>query len=269
MKQPNITGSLVMAAGRGSRMKGYAGNKTLLPLLPGPSPFEGQRPMLIHILEGLPPGPKGLVVHHRKEDVIAATAHLGVRFYEQPVLNGTGGALLAARAFVEKDSFSNLLITMGDVPFIRQETYHRLLESLEEHPLVVLGFLPRDKKQYGVLETRDQDLLKIIEWKYWHHFPEEEQRKYTLCNSGIYAARRRDLLRVLPALEARPHRVIKERDGKKVEFEEYFITDLVEHIRAGGGRVGYVIAGDEQEVMGLDDQPALAMAQALYAEKRV
>ncbi len=40
---PHDVASIVMAAGRGSRMQGYAGNKTLLPLVAGQTPFTGRR----------------------------------------------------------------------------------------------------------------------------------------------------------------------------------------------------------------------------------
>ena len=58
-----------MAAGRGSRMREYEGNKTLLPLVPGNSTYEGTQPILVHILKSLPPGPKAIIVNHKKEDV--------------------------------------------------------------------------------------------------------------------------------------------------------------------------------------------------------
>ena len=67
-----------MAAGRGSRMKGYDGNKTLLPLNPQSSMFDGSRPILMHLMESLPPGPKALIVNHCQKEVRAATAATSV-----------------------------------------------------------------------------------------------------------------------------------------------------------------------------------------------
>lgn len=253
-----------MAAGKGSRMKDYAGNKTLLPLVPGPSPYEGEHPILLHILVNLPPGPKALVINHRKEDVIRATSGLGVEYFEQPLLNGTGGALLAAKTFVQAGRFSRMIITMGDVPFVRETTYLKLVEALEETPFVVLGFCPEERKQYGVLETQDREVKRIIEWKYWREFPPDMQARLRICNSGIYAARKQELLPYLSLLEKHPHKVLKEREGKMVEIEEFFITDLVELMRADGVKVSYVVAEDEHEVMGLDDLEALKRAQELF-----
>ena len=259
-----MTGSLILAAGRGSRMKGYEGNKTLLPLVPHKSPLEGSRPILMHILENLPLGPKALVVHHKKEDVIKATRSLKIMYVDQPVLNGTGGALLAARDFVELESHDQLIITMGDIPLVRRVTYQNLIQALKSSPFVVLGFRPADKKQYGVLEFEGDRVKKIVEWKYWRSFPGKTQEKLRICNSGIYATRKSHLLKYIPLLENRPHAVLKEKEEKLVEIEEFFITDLVELMYQDGLKVGCVLAQDENEVMGVDDLPSLIKAQNLF-----
>jgi bifunctional UDP-N-acetylglucosamine pyrophosphorylase/glucosamine-1-phosphate N-acetyltransferase len=258
------TASVILTAGRGSRMKGYAGNKTLLPLVPGKSPYEGTSPMLFHILTHLPPGPMAVIVNHAKENVMAATKDLGVTYREQPELNGTGGALLAAIDFLEAQSSEGIIITMGDVPFVRTATYTQMTGRLKDHALVVLGFRPGSRKQYGVLETEGDQVIRIIEWKYWRTFPEAQKEALRICNSGIYAARREVLLRYLPVLASRPHMVRKEVDGRLRDVREYFITDLVEYMYADGLSTGYSIAEDEEEVMGVDDLAALKRAQEIY-----
>jgi len=260
------TASLILTAGKGSRMKDFEGNKTLLPLVQGPSPFVGSHPILLHILTNLPSGPKAVVVHHKKEDVIAATSSLDLHYFEQPSLNGTGGALLAAGRFLEDLDYDSVIITMGDVPFVRASTYGRLVNDLEQYSLVVLGFCPADKKQYGMLALDGNKVKKIIEWKYWHTFSMEKQKHLQICNSGIYAARKDDLIRYIHILEKRPHTVLKERDGEMVELEEFFITDLVELMHQGGLNVGCVIATNEHEVMGVDDLSALLKAQSIFLD---
>jgi bifunctional UDP-N-acetylglucosamine pyrophosphorylase / glucosamine-1-phosphate N-acetyltransferase len=266
MERDDKTASIIMAAGRGSRMKGYGGNKTLLPLIPVDSPYSGKRPILLHIMENLPAGPKAVVVHHRKEDIREATRRLHITYCEQPVLNGTGGALLAARPFLEKQTCKNLLITMGDVPFIARKTCISLLEALKSHDLVVLGFIPENKKQYGVLEIEGHQVQRIVEWKYWKNFPAEDQKRLRICNSGIYAARKDRLFKTLSVLAARPHVVQKEVDGIVCDQEEYFITDLVEYVAQEGHSVGYIVSDDENEVMGIDDLSALLTAQEIYRQ---
>lgn len=257
-------GSIIMAAGRGSRMTGYAGNKTLLPLMPGNSTFEGTHLILHHLLVNLPEGPKTLIVHHCKKDVIAATDHLDIIYCEQPVLNGTGGALLAARSFIETQLCSRFIVTMGDVPFVQKTTYLELVQQLESFDLVILGFRPKDKKQYGVLETQDDLVRRITEWKYWKDYSAEKQAALTICNSGIYAAKKNILQKYLPVMASRPQIVYKEIKGKTTPIEEFFITDLVEYLVDDGKSVGYILAEDEYETMGIDDHDALLKAQAMF-----
>ena len=244
-------------------MEGYGGNKTLLPLLPDKSFYEGRHPILFHILANLPPGPKAVVVNHKKDDVIKATRD----FHEQPELNGTGGALLAALAFLETGDYDRLIVTMGDVPFVERSTYMGMVRGLKDHELIVLGFRPESKKQYGVLETDGNQVKKITEWKYWKKYPEKRQQELQICNSGIYAAKKEVLLRYLPVLASRPHLVEKEVNGKLSNVNEYFITDLIEYIRDDGLSVGYILSEDEEEVMGTDDLDALTRAQEIYESR--
>jgi bifunctional UDP-N-acetylglucosamine pyrophosphorylase / glucosamine-1-phosphate N-acetyltransferase len=259
--------SIIMAAGRGTRMKGYDGNKTLLPLIPGESPYIGNRPILLHIMESLPAGPKAVIVHYRKEDVIEHAGAFGATFCEQRMLNGTGGALLAAKDFINQVDCDYIVVTMGDVPFIRPETYLQLINRLDRHRMVVLGFVPRDKKQYGAIEISEGNVTRIVEWKYWHTWPASVKEKLFVCNAGIYAFNKNDLMQCLPVLESRPQRVVKEIDGKQTEVEEYFITDTVEYMAGNGSRIGYILAEDETEAMGVDDLSALIKAQKTYARR--
>jgi bifunctional UDP-N-acetylglucosamine pyrophosphorylase/glucosamine-1-phosphate N-acetyltransferase len=245
-------------------MKGFEGNKTLLPLVPAGTPFRGAHPILLHIIQSLPPGPKAVVVNHKKEEVMEATRSLGLSYGEQPVLNGTGGALLAAGEFIQSVDCDGLIITMGDVPLVKEETYLRLAESLKSQPLTVLGFRPSDKRQYGLLDRDGTRVKRIVEWKYWSAFPKGTQDRMEVCNSGIYAARRKDLIPYLSVLRSRPHVVSKERDGQVVQIEEYFITDLVEFLDHDGKSVGCIVAEDEDEVMGVDDLSALLRAQERF-----
>ncbi|MFP3912236.1 MAG: NTP transferase domain-containing protein [Desulfobacteraceae bacterium] len=258
------TASLVLAAGRGSRMKGYEGNKTLLPLIPEGGPYTGTRPILLEILGNLPSGPKGVVVHHHKEAVMAATRGLGISYWEQPVLNGTGGALLAARPFLENQNFDHLLVTMGDVPLVRPETYLGLVQKLDHHHVTLLGFRTESKKRYGLLVTEGEQVKRIIEWEYWHRLPSAQQDRLQICNSGIYAFRKAILHQALSVLASTPHEVPKTIHGEVCRVKEYFITDLIQYLHESGHKVGYLVTDRPEEVMGVDDPQALKKAQEIF-----
>jgi bifunctional UDP-N-acetylglucosamine pyrophosphorylase/glucosamine-1-phosphate N-acetyltransferase len=113
-------------------MKSFNGNKTLMPLVPDNSPFEGARPILLQIVDSLPSGPKAVIVNHKKQDVIEATRGLGLTYCDQPSLNGTGGALIVSRPFLEGLDSAGLIITMGDVPFVKRETYLKLVTGIKK-----------------------------------------------------------------------------------------------------------------------------------------
>ena len=260
--------SIVMAAGRGSRMTHYTGSKTLLPLEPVTSVYEGRHPIILHLMERLPDGPKAVIVNHCKADVIDATRASGAVCIEQPDLNGTGGAILAAEAFIKSLSADRVIITMGDVPFVQRRTYLSMVDGLASHDLMILGFSPADKKQYGVLEIEGGKVKRITEWKYWRDYTPNHQQELTVCNSGIYAVRRSALTHYLPILAARPQIVRKVVDGKPTDIEEFFFTDLIEFMVQDGRSVGYLVADDETETMGIDDVEALEIAQAIFQNKK-
>jgi bifunctional UDP-N-acetylglucosamine pyrophosphorylase/glucosamine-1-phosphate N-acetyltransferase len=259
--------SVVFAAGRGSRMKRYNGNKTLLPLIPGPAIYEGERPMLLEVLNNLPGGPKGIVVNYRADDVIEATSSLNVTYIHQPVTNGTGGALIAAQDFIKQVNAEMVIVTMGDAPLIRSVTYHNLLAKLQSNAVVVVGFTPQDKAQYGVLEIDADKVKKITEWKYWKDYPLELKQNLSVCNSGIYGFKRNTLIKYIDMLKKSPHTVEKEHNGHNVMIEEFFITDLIELVANDGLDIGYIVVHDEKEVMGVDTDSALMEAQACYARR--
>lgn len=248
-------------------MSEYEGNKTLLPLIPGESPYRGTQSILSHILMELPEGNRAIVVNHRKEDIMNATRGSGLTYIEQPELNGTGGALIAALPFLRKIDDEDLIITMGDVPLVKRTSYLKMLEKLQENSLVVLGFRPASRKKYGLLQLKDNRVAQIIEWEYWRHYTEKEMEKLPLCNAGIYAARKQDLMHYISVLSSRPHIVRKEVQGKVREIHEYFLPDLVAFMHRDNLPVSCVL-GDEEEVMGVDDLQALQRVQEIFRTRK-
>jgi bifunctional UDP-N-acetylglucosamine pyrophosphorylase/glucosamine-1-phosphate N-acetyltransferase len=198
---------------------------------------------------------------------MAVTQGTGAVYCEQPVLNGTGGAILAAGEFVNSQQVAHVIITMGDVPFVQKRTYDKLVDGLGTHDLMILGFSPEHKKQYGMLEIETGKVCKITEWKYWKDYPAARQDSMTVCNSGIYAVRRSALANYLPILASRPQIVQKKVNGRVTDIEEFFFTDLIEFMVQDGKRVGFHVVDDEYETMGVDDVAALEQAQAIYRDR--
>ncbi len=249
-------------------MIGFSGNKTTLPLIPQNSEniYTGKRPFIHEIISQLLPGPKCIVVHHDAESVKSITKNYQLEYAFQPVLNGTGGAVLAARDFIEKSGLPVTIITMGDVPLVREKTYNKLIEALSSRNSgSVILFEPASKEKYGCAVIESGCVKNIIEWQYWKDMPAEEQEKLRFCNSGIYAFRTSDLLTYLDRLKKNPHVVEKNINGKAVRFEEYFLTDLIKWMADDNLCIGYITA-PETEVMGVDTPDALKRVQSLYAK---
>jgi len=245
-------------------MKGYAGNKTLLPLIAGKSLYEGSRPLIMEVLDNLPAGPRAIVVNYHAEEVRRVTRGRGISYIDQPVTNGTGGALLAARSFIASADADRVIITMGDVPLIRSATYCRLLDLLERYDLGLLAFESKDRAQYGMIEMESERVTGIVEWKYWKDFPEERLSRLKYCNAGVYAAGKATLLKYMDLMEQRPHEVSKQQNGEWVTIKEYFLTDLAEMMDKDGLLAGMTTAAEE-EVSGVDTPQSLEAAQKLYS----
>jgi bifunctional UDP-N-acetylglucosamine pyrophosphorylase/glucosamine-1-phosphate N-acetyltransferase len=195
------------------------------------------------------------------------TQGTGAVYCEQPLLNGTGGAILAAGDFLAAQRAPHVIITMGDVPFVKKATYESLVDGLGIHDLMVLGFSPADKKQYGVLEIEKGRVKKITEWKYWKDYSSQRKDMLSICNSGIYAVRQTSLAHYLPILASRPQIVQKQVNGQMTDIQEFFFTDLIEFMVEDGKRVGFHVVDDEFETMGIDDVAALEKAQAIYRDR--
>lgn len=267
LRARNKVASIVLAAGRGSRMTGFDGNKATLPLIPSEGIFVGKRPFIEEILSQLPRGPRAIVIHHDAKRVIGLSKQNNVVHIKQPVLNGTGGAVLAARGFMKEVAADVIIITMGDVPLVRAQTYENLLSVMEDVNAqgALIAFRPQDKKRYGCLVTEYGFVKKIIEWQYWKDLPADKQAKLELCNSGIYAFNKDILLTYLDFLAKKPHRVEKTINGRKVMIEEYFLTDLIEWMVADGHRITFWIA-PEYEVIGVDTPDVLREVQLIYGK---
>ena len=65
-------------------------------------------------------------------------------------------------------------------------------------------------------------------------------------------------------MASRPQIVHKEINGKTAAIEEFFFTDLIEYMVDDGQPVGYLLAEDESETMGIDDHASLQKAQAIF-----
>ncbi|BEK37156.1 bifunctional UDP-N-acetylglucosamine diphosphorylase/glucosamine-1-phosphate N-acetyltransferase GlmU [Campylobacter coli] len=234
------TSILILAAGLGTRMKSEK-PKVLQELC--------QKSMILHILEKAFAISEdvSVVLSHQKERVEKEILeHFPkTQILEQDLINfpGTAGAL---KGFTPKNE--KVLILCGDMPLVEKTSLEALLQSEGELSLAV--FNARDAKSYGRVIIKDNQVEKIVEFK----DANEEERKVSVCNAGVYVIESKLLAQILPLIDN--HNAAK----------EYYLTDSIFLAKKQGASIKAVFV-DEDEFMGINDKFELNIAQNLIQEK--
>ncbi len=234
------TSILILAAGLGTRMKSEK-PKVLQELC--------QKSMILHILEKAFAISEdvSVVLSHQKERVEKEILeHFPkTQILEQDLINfpGTAGAL---KGFTPKNE--KVLILCGDMPLVEKTSLEALLQSEGELSLAV--FNARDAKSYGRVIIKDDQVEKIVEFK----DANEEERKVSVCNAGVYVIESKLLAQILPLIDN--HNAAK----------EYYLTDSIFLAKKQGASIKAVFV-DEDEFMGINDKFELNIAQNLMQEK--
>jgi bifunctional UDP-N-acetylglucosamine pyrophosphorylase/glucosamine-1-phosphate N-acetyltransferase len=248
MKPPRPFAAVILAAGKGTRMKSDL-HKVLHPV--------AGRPMLAHLLaavDALGPAAVAVVVGSGREQVEPlVAAHGGTVVVQDPQL-GTAHAVQQAEAALSGFD-GDILILYGDTPLVESATMLRMLERLNapDSPVaVVVAFRPQDPGHYGrIVADADGTIRKMVEYK----DASEEERGVDLCNSGLMAVRADDLWPLLA------------RVGNDNAAAEYYLPDIV-MLAAGSGRRSAVIEADADEVAGINSRSELAAVEVLWQRRR-
>ena len=128
---------VILAAGRGSRMKSK--KPKLLNLING-------KPIIEHTIinaKKIKNSNINIIINKNLNHLIKKFK--GINFIKQKKALGTGDAI---KTFLKHTkSLSNILIMMGDAPFINTVDLRRVIKKLKNYPIVVLG--AKLKKNYG------------------------------------------------------------------------------------------------------------------------
>jgi bifunctional UDP-N-acetylglucosamine pyrophosphorylase / glucosamine-1-phosphate N-acetyltransferase len=236
--------AVVMAGGLGTRMKS-AVPKHFHPIL-------GRR-MVDWIIEtGRAAGASPLVV-------VASPAtrsefeESGVEIAVQETPLGTGDAVRAARAALEGHD-GDVLVLSGDTPLLTAELLRALVETHHEEQAdaTILSAEPPDPRVYGrVVRAADGSVVKVVEGT----DANEEEQRIGEINSSIYVFRSDALWPALDQLEP-----------KNVQGELY-LTDAIEIVVRGGGKVAAHVAADSRETDGVNTRAELAHAAAVLRDR--
>jgi bifunctional UDP-N-acetylglucosamine pyrophosphorylase/glucosamine-1-phosphate N-acetyltransferase len=233
---------IILAAGQGTRMNSDL-PKVLHPL--------GAAPLLHHAMraaQSLDPDRMIVVAGHGADQVGKAAKAFDpeVDIVLQAERRGTGHAVQQTAPLLA-DTPGDTIVLYGDTPFVRPETLGRMMQARARHAVVFLGFTAPDPARYGRMVTRGEELLRIVEFK----DATAEERRLTLCNSGVVCAETALLLDLVAQLDSAN------------AASEFYLTDIVALARARGIPMG-VVTGDEAEALGIDTRAQLARAETLF-----
>ncbi|MEQ8825334.1 MAG: bifunctional UDP-N-acetylglucosamine diphosphorylase/glucosamine-1-phosphate N-acetyltransferase GlmU [Filomicrobium sp.] len=238
---------VILAAGKGTRMK--SSKPKVLHEIAG-------RSMLGHVLalaKELQADRAAVVVGPGMDNVKAEAEMLmsGVEIFVQENQLGTADAVLAARPALS-DHKGDVLVLYADTPLTRLPSLQAMRDVLGTGAgVAVLGFEAEDPTGYGRLLTDgDGTLVAIREEK----DATEEERKVTLCNSGVMGFGVDDLTGLL------------DRIGNDNAKGEYYLTDAVELARQDGKRAA-VVTCPEEEVLGVNSRDQLAVAESIWQRR--
>lgn len=238
-------GAIVLAAGKGTRMKSD---------LPKVLHQIGGKPLVRHVtdlVQGLSPARICVVVAPGMDAVAdAVTPH---KTAIQAEALGTGHAALSAEP-VMADFAGDVFILFGDTPLITAETLEAMLAArhAEASPaVVVLGMRPAGPNAYGrLIQSPDGGLERIVEFK----DANDAEKAAPLCNSGVMLVDGKHLFGWL------------NRIGNDNAKGEYYLTDIVALARADGATCA-VVEGSEEELLGINSRIELAEAEAILQRR--
>lgn len=235
---------VLLAAGKGVRMRSDL-PKVLHPI--------GGRPMLGHTLataQAAGAGRLALVVGPEAGPVRAEAARIApdIEIFEQPIQAGTGDAVLAARAALERHR-GDVLVMFADTPLIEAATLRRLIATLDAGAhLAVLAFEPSDPTGYGRLIADASGRITAI---HEHKDASDAERNIGLCAAGAMAFRVPAVARLLS------------RIGNTNASGEYYLTDAIA-IAAGEGLTVKPVLCSVDEAAGVNSRAQLAAAEAVF-----
>lgn len=240
------TAIVILAAGKGTRMQSD---------IPKVLHKVGCRSMIEHVIGSaltLKPRPVKIVtVLSRNMEKVQQTVSEYSEVVIQETQQGTADAVKYALPNL-KGFKGNVLILYADTPLLTHVTMHNMLDALATDVAVsVLGFTPDDATGYGrLVVNKEGELEKITE----HKDASDEERKITLCNSGVIAVKGGLL-----------HSLLKEVSNQNAKHE-YYLTDIIGIARKKGHICTY-IEGSPQEVIGVNNRIQLAEVEKIYQNR--
>ncbi len=253
VSRPDRVAVAILAAGKGTRLKSR--HPKVLHEIAG-------KPLLAHVVAAasrvVPPQDIFAIVGYQAERVSEALAATGIHFVLQTEQRGTGHAIMMARDALS--SFDTVIVLSGDVPLIRPETIAGLRDfhSANGAAMTILTAVLDDPTGYGRVVRKlrkgkqTAEVERIVEQKALRG--REAQRRE--INSGIYAFATKPLYAHIRRLTT---------DNA---HQEFYLTDMAEHLRKAGEKVVALRAPNPSEVLGVNTRLELAKLDATLRDRK-
>ncbi len=239
MKKNNNLSVVVLAAGKGTRMKS-AQAKVLHEVL--------FKPMLHHVLDAVAPlNPRRnvVIVGHQEERVRESLQGYDVEIVTQKEQLGTGHAVRMAESVIQEND-GVVLILCGDTPLITSSSLKGMLakHQAEKAQLTLMTTLLDEPKGYGRIISSADSISAIVEEKEANAV----QKKIQEVNAGIYLVDRSFLFEALAKVTP------ENTQG------EFYLTDIVEYGVSTGRKVQKSVNSEPMQVLGVNSKVELGAA---------
>ena len=236
----NSTSIIILAAGKGSRMK--SPKAKVLHSVSG-------KPMLFHIIKASLEisDDVSVVIAHQKEAVQEQMEALfdGLTFVVQDSENfpGTGGAMKNVAPKNEK-----VLVLNGDMPLITASALQGFLDT--DADVIMSIFDLQDPSGYGRVVIENEQVQYIVEQK----DANAEELKVTTVNAGIYAFSKSVIETYIPRL------------SNENAQAEYYLTDVIAMARKDGLNIAPLLV-DEEHFKGVNSKKDLADSEVIMQDR--
>lgn len=243
-----ILDAVILAAGKGSRMKSTDTNKCLLPL--------AGKPMIRYPLEALQALgiEKPIVVVGFARESIQHELGDSVRYAIQEEANGTAKALEAALPLIRPDADAVIVLYGDHSAFYDKKVLDELLAQHTKNAsdMTLVTVMMSNPFNYGrIVRTPTGALQEIVEEKN----ATEEQRAIKEINSGNGIYQQAFLHEMMPLIE------------QNELTKEYYLTDIVKLGLQHGKKVETLVCDREELSAGVNTPEQYAFAEELMQKK--
>lgn len=238
--------AIILAAGKGTRMHSK---------YPKVLHKVGGKPMLQHVIDAADicgANKKVIIVGHEAEMVETMVGSQGTIALQAEQL-GTGHAVMQTA-----DALNNFngtaLILCGDTPLLDGEELKKFCEAHKKSgaAATVLTAIMDDPFGYGrIIRDINGNVEGIVEQK----DATEAQKSIKEINTGIYCIECPQLFEALSTLTN------NNAQG------EYYLTDVLQKLRAAGQKIGGISTADSDMVMGINSRRQLAVAESVMRQR--